>query len=106
MIVGAGFAGAVLAERITTQLGQRVLLVERRAHVDGNAYDEYNDQGILVHKYGPHIFHTNSKRVWDYLSQFTSWRPCSHHVLATVDGKTIPIPFNLNSLHDVFSPAI
>lgn len=104
LIVGAGYTGLVLAERITSQLDQKVLVVERRNHIGGNAYDYYDDNGILVHGYGPHIFHTNSARVWGYLSQFTEWRPYYHHVLALVEGKTVPIPFNLNSLYAVFPP--
>jgi UDP-galactopyranose mutase len=103
LIVGAGYTGCVLAERIASQLNKKVLIVDRRNHIGGNAYDYFDDHGILVHKYGPHIFHTNSKKVWDYLSQFTEWRPYSHHVLAVVEGKKIPVPFNLNSLHAVFS---
>ena len=91
LIVGAGFTGATLAERIATQLGQKVLVVERRNHIGGNAYDYSNEHGILVHKYGPHIFHTSSKKVWDYLSQFTEWRPYYHRVLAVVEGKKVPV---------------
>ncbi len=102
LIVGAGFTGCTLAERIATQLNQKVLLVDRRNHVGGNAYDYYDQNGILLHKYGPHIFHTNSKKVWDYLSAFTDWRPYHHHVLAVIDGKKVPVPFNLNSLRQLF----
>lgn len=102
LIVGAGFTGATLAERIAAELNERVLLVDRRAHVGGNAYDEYNEHGILVHRYGPHVFHTNSKRVWDYLSRFTMWRPYFHRVVAMVDGKPVPLPFNLNSIDMLF----
>lgn len=104
LIVGAGFSGATFAERIATQLNQRVLLVDRRDHIGGNAYDQHNEHGALVHRYGPHIFHTNSRRVFEYLSRFTEWRPYFHHVLAMVEGKKIPVPFNLNSLHAVFPP--
>jgi UDP-galactopyranose mutase len=104
VIVGAGFTGCTLAERIATQLNQKVLLLDRRPHVGGNAYDHYNEHGVLVHRYGPHIFHTNAKRVWDYLSSFTEWRPYYHHVLGVVDGKQIPVPFNINSLYGVFPP--
>ena len=104
VIVGAGFSGCILAERIATQLAQRVLIIERRDHIGGNAYDYYNEHGILVHKYGPHIFHTKSKKVWDYLSQFTEWRHYFHHVLGVVEGKKVPIPFNLNSLYALFPP--
>ncbi len=102
LIVGAGFTGCVLAERIATQLNQRVLIVERRNHIGGNAYDYYDEHGILIHRYGPHIFHTNSKKVWIYLSKFTEWRPYYHRVLAVVDGKKVPVPFNLNSLYILF----
>ncbi|MCP6757338.1 MAG: UDP-galactopyranose mutase [Fischerella sp. CENA71] len=104
LIIGAGYSSCVLAERIATQLAQRVLIVERRDHIGGNAYDYYNEHGILVHKYGPHIFHTKSKKAWDYLSQFTEWRYYYHHVLGVVEGKKVPIPFNLNSLHTLFPP--
>jgi len=104
LIVGAGFAGSVLAERLASQHGARVLLMDRRPHVGGNAYDEPNEAGILYHKYGPHIFHTNSNQVVDYLSQFTEWRPYEHRVLAYVREQLVPIPINrttLNALFDV-----
>lgn len=104
LIVGAGFTGSVLAERIASQLGQKVLVVEQRHHIGGNAYDYYNEHGVLVHQYGPHIFHTNAKLIWDYLSQFTQWYSYYHHVLAVVDGNQIPLPFNLNSLYALFPP--
>ncbi|KYC39328.1 UDP-galactopyranose mutase [Scytonema hofmannii PCC 7110] len=104
LIVGAGYSACVLAERIANELGQRVLIVEKRDHIGGNAYDYYNEYGILVHKYGPHIFHTKSKKVWDYLSQFTEWRHYYHHVLGVVEGKKVPIPFNLNTLYALFPP--
>ncbi|MEM9905620.1 MAG: UDP-galactopyranose mutase [Cyanobacteria bacterium P01_D01_bin.44] len=104
LIIGAGYSACVLAERLATQLGQRVLLVERRNHIGGNAYDDYNEHGILVHKYGPHIFHTKSKKAWDYLSKFTQWRPYYHHVLGVIEGKKVPIPFNLNTLYALFPP--
>jgi len=104
LIIGAGYSACVMAERIANQLGQRVLIVEQRDHIGGNAYDYYNEHGILVHKYGPHIFHTKSKKVWDYLSQFTEWRHYYHHVLGVVEGKKVPIPFNLNSLYALFPP--
>ncbi|MEK8019748.1 MAG: UDP-galactopyranose mutase [Candidatus Parabeggiatoa sp.] len=104
LIIGAGFTGSVLAERIASQLGQKVLLVEQRHHIAGNAYDYYNEQGILVHQYGPHIFHTNAQYVWDYLAQFTPWRSYYHQVLGSLDGKLVPIPFNLNSLNALFPP--
>lgn len=104
LIVGAGYTGATLAERIASQLNQKVLLVDRRDHIGGNAYDYYNESGVLCHRYGPHIFHTNSKKVWDYLSAFTEWRPYYHHVLAQIDGRAVPVPFNLNTLYALFPP--
>ena len=101
LVVGAGFAGAVLAERLASA-GQRVLVVERRNHVGGNAYDHHDEAGVLVHKYGPHIFHTNSKDVFEYLSRFTQWRFYEHRVLASVDGKLVPIPINLDTVNRVY----
>jgi UDP-galactopyranose mutase len=106
LIVGAGFAGAVLAERLASQHGARVLLIDRRPHVGGNAYDEPNEAGILYHKYGPHIFHTNSDQVWDYLSQFTQWRPYEHRVRAKVRGQLVPIPINRTTLNRLFDLAL
>jgi len=102
LIVGAGFAGSVLAERLASQHGARVLLIDRRPHVGGNAYDEPNEDGILYHKYGPHIFHTNSDQVVDYLSQFTEWRPYEHRVRAVVRDKLVPIPINRTTLNELF----
>jgi len=102
LIVGAGFAGSVLAERLASQRGKKILIVDKRPHIGGNAYDHYNDDGILVHKYGPHIFHTNSERVFDYLSQFTQWRPYEHRVLAEVDGKLLPIPINRTTVNELY----
>lgn len=102
MVVGAGFAGSVMAERLASVYGKRVLVVEKRPHIAGNAYDHYNDDGLLVHKYGPHIFHTNSQDVFDYLSRFTEWRPYQHRVLASVDGQLMPIPINLTTINQYF----
>jgi hypothetical protein len=102
LIVGAGFAGSVLAERLASQLGLRVLVCDKRPHVGGNAYDMHDDSGILVHKYGPHIFHTNSARIFAYLSQFTAWRPYEHRVLASVDGKLLPFPINLDTINGLY----
>jgi UDP-galactopyranose mutase len=102
LIVGAGYAGSILAERLARGSGKQVLLVDRRPHIGGNAYDHYNDAGILVHKYGPHIFHTNSKDVFDYLSRFTEWRQYQHKVLASVDGQLVPIPINLDTINTLY----
>lgn len=102
MIVGAGFAGAVMAERFASQEGKRVLVVDRRPHIAGNAYDKLDDAGVLIHQYGPHIFHTNSAEIFDYLSQFTSWRPYEHRVLASVDGKLVPMPINRTTLNMLY----
>jgi UDP-galactopyranose mutase len=102
LVVGAGFTGSVIAERIATQLDKRVLIVEKRNHIGGNAYDCYNKDGILIHKYGPHIFHTNSSKIWNYLSKFAEWRRYFHRVMAEVEGRRIPVPFNLNSLYACF----
>ncbi len=103
MVVGAGFAGAVMAERLATQSNLKVLVVDKRPHIAGNAYDRFDDAGILMHQYGPHIFHTNSADIVDYLSNFTDWHPYEHRVLAQVDGQHVPIPINrttLNALYD------
>lgn len=102
LIVGAGFAGSVLAERLASQAGKRVLIVDKRSHIAGNAYDHYNDDGILVHKYGPHILHTNSERIHKYLSQFTEWRTYEHRVLASVDGQLLPIPINRTTVNKLY----
>ena len=102
LIVGAGFAGSVLAERLASQDDARVLIVDRRPHIGGNAYDYYDDAGILVHRYGPHIFHCNSPEIFAYLSQFTGWRPYQHRVLASVDGQLVPIPINLDTVNALY----
>jgi UDP-galactopyranose mutase len=99
LIVGSGFSGSVLAERLASQSDKKVLLVEKRDHTGGNAYDYYNEDGILVHKYGPHIFHTNYEDVWNYLSQFTEWNGYRHRVLAFVDGRNVPLPINLDTVN-------
>ncbi len=102
LIVGAGFAGSVLAERLARGLGKRVLICDQRSHIGGNAYDEYDAAGILVHRYGPHIFHTNSAVVFDYLSKFTQWRDYEHRVLAKVDGQLLPMPINLDTINRLY----
>src|SRR3954467_12700764 len=102
LVVGAGFAGSVIAERLARKFNKRVLICDRRNHIGGNAYDHYNEDGILVHKYGPHIFHTNSAEVFEYLSQFTQWRPYEHRVLASVDGRLVPVPINLDTINQLY----
>ncbi len=99
LIVGAGFAGSVLAERLARGSNKKILICDKRPHIGGNAYDHYNEAGILVHKYGPHIFHTNSREVFEYLSRFTEWRPYQHRVRASVDGQIVPIPINLDTIN-------
>ena len=102
LVIGAGYAGAVAARELAERGGKRVLVLERRDHVGGNAYDCLDGSGVLIHRYGPHIFHTASKRVYDWLSRFTRWRDYQHRVLANVHGDYMPVPFNLTSLHMAF----
>lgn len=102
IVVGAGFSGAVMAERFASQQNKKVLVLEQRSHIAGNCYDYYDDSGITVHHYGPHLFHTNKQDVWQYLSQFTQWTPYEHKVLSSIDGKLVPIPFNLNTLYQLY----
>ncbi len=103
LVVGAGYAGAVLAERLAREGGAKVLVIDRRAHIAGNAFDHHDPAGLLVHRYGPHIFHTNSKDVFEYLSRFTEWRPYEHRVLASVDGQLVPIPINLDTVNRLYN---
>jgi len=102
VIIGAGLAGVVMAERIATQLNKKVIIIEKRNHIGGNCFDFKDENNILIHKYGPHLFHTNNKEVIDYLSQFTQWDIYNHEVLAYIDGIKVPIPFNINTLYEVF----
>ena len=102
LVVGAGFAGSVIAERLAEAGGKRVLIVDKRMHMGGNAYDHYDEAGVLVHKYGPHIFHTNSREVYEYLSRFTEWRPYQHRVRAWVDGQLVPLPINLDTINTLY----
>jgi UDP-galactopyranose mutase len=102
LIVGCGFAGSVIAERISSVLNKNVLVIEKRNHIGGNCYDYKDENGIILHKYGPHLFHTDNKNVFEYLSKFTDWHFYEYRVLACVDGKKIPIPFNLNTLYFIY----
>ena len=102
LVVGAGFAGSVIARQLATQRDESVLVIDRRPHIGGNAYDRYDRAGILIHQYGPHIFHTNSQAIFDFLSQFTDWRPYEHRVLAHVDGQLLPIPINLDTVNRLY----
>lgn len=102
LIVGSGLAGSTLAERIANELDKRVLIVEKREHIGGNCYDYPNEYNIYIHKYGPHIFHTLNKKVWDYTSKFTEWLDYEHKVLAVIGDKKVPVPFNFNSIDIIF----
>jgi UDP-galactopyranose mutase len=102
LVVGAGYAGSIFAERLASQCGHRVLVVDRRDHIAGNAYDYVDEHGVLVHRYGPHIFHTNADRVVDYLSRFTDWRPYEHRVVAQVGDQRLPIPINRTTVNELY----
>jgi UDP-galactopyranose mutase len=102
LIVGAGFAGATMAERLAAHGGKTVLICDKRPHIGGNAYDCYDEAGVLIHQYGPHIFHTNSQEVFAYLSRFTEWRPYQHRVRASVDGQLVPMPINLDTINQLY----
>jgi UDP-galactopyranose mutase len=101
LVVGAGFSGSVVAERLAS-LGKKVLICDKRPHIGGNAYDCLDEHGVLIHKYGPHIFHTNSADVFNYLSNFTKWREYEHRVLAFVDDKLVPMPINLDTINRLY----
>ncbi|WP_139653099.1 UDP-galactopyranose mutase [Raoultibacter phocaeensis] len=102
IVVGSGFAGAVVARELAERAGMRVVVIEKREHIGGNMYDEYDEAGILVHRYGPHIFHTNDRRAFDYIKRFTAWRTYEHEVLADWYGTYLPVPFNKNSMEIAF----
>lgn len=101
LVVGAGFAGSVLAER-SAAAGRSVLVIDKRAHIGGNAFDEYDANGVLIHRYGPHIFHTNASAVSAYLSRFTDWIPYEHRVLAVLDGQSYPVPINQTTVNRLY----
>jgi len=102
LIVGAGYAGSIMARELAERCGHRVLVVDRRDHIAGNAFDYHDEHGVLVHKYGPHIFHTTSEAVVAYLSRFTRWRPYEHRVLARVDGRLLPMPINRTTINELY----
>ncbi len=102
LVVGAGYAGSIMAERLASQCGHRVLVIDRRDHIAGNAYDYTDEHGVVCHKYGPHIFHTQSDKVVEYLSQFTQWRPYEHRVLANVEGQLLPMPINIDTVNRLY----
>jgi UDP-galactopyranose mutase len=102
LVVGAGFAGSVFARRAAEELGQRVLVIDRRPHIAGNAHDAHDAAGVLCHSYGPHIFHTNAPGVQEFLSRFTAWRPYEHRVLAEVDGRFVPVPINRTTVNELY----
>jgi UDP-galactopyranose mutase len=102
LVVGAGFAGSIMAERLASQCGHRVLVIDRRGHIAGNAYDYVDEHGVVCHRYGPHIFHTQSRKVVDYLSPFTGWRPYQHRVLANVAGQQLPMPINIDTVNRLY----
>ena len=106
LVVGAGFAGSVMAERIASRLGFRVLVIDRRDHVGGNAHDHVDDAGIRVHRHGPHLFHTNSERVVRYLSRFTEWQPYEHRVVASVGDRLVPFPINADTIEQLYGLAL
>jgi UDP-galactopyranose mutase len=103
VIVGAGLAGLTMAERIANVLGEKVLIIEKRNHIGGNIYDSYNEDGILIHNYGPHIFHTNDKGVYEYLSEYTKWNDFWHRVLTYVDGNLIPMPITVETINKLYN---
>jgi len=102
LVVGAGLAGCVIAERIASELNKEVLVIDRRDHLAGNTFDYKDENGVTVHKYGPHAFHTNNGKVWEYLSSFTEWLPYFHQVEAFIDGQSVPVPFNFNTINMLF----
>ena len=105
LVVGSGISGATVA-RCLAEKGDEVTVIDERPHIAGNCYDYFDENGIDVHQYGTHIFHTDSKDVWNFVSRFTKWFPYQHKVVALIDGQLVPIPFNLNSIDKIFPPSI
>ncbi len=103
VVVGAGLSGITMAERIASQLGKTVLVIEKRPYIGGNVYDEYDEAGILIGKYGPHTFHTDDKEVFDYILQFTEWNEYEHRVVSYVDGKFVPFPISINTINELYN---
>ncbi|WP_323163546.1 UDP-galactopyranose mutase [Variimorphobacter saccharofermentans] len=103
VIVGAGLAGLTMAERIANERKETVLIIEKRSHIGGNIYDSYNEDGILIHNYGPHIFHTNDREVYEYLSRFTKWNDFWHRVLTYVDGNLVPMPITVETINQLYN---
>lgn len=103
IVVGAGLAGITMAERIATQLNEKVLIIEKRDHIGGNIYDSYDSSGILIHNYGPHTFHTNDKEVFDYICSFTEWNDYQHRVLSYVNGNFVPMPISLETINQLYN---
>lgn len=106
LVVGCGFSGASIARKLAEDLQQDVIVIDSKEHIGGNSYDYIDHNGICIHKYGTHIFHTNNTEVWHFLSRFTAWHPYMHEVKGLVDGQEVPIPFNLNSIRQVFPDSI
>lgn len=106
LVVGCGFSGASIARKLAEELDQEVMVIDSKDHIGGNSYDYYDKNGICIHKYGTHIFHTNNADVWRFLSRFTKWHPYMHQVKGMIDGQEVPIPFNLNSIRQVFPETI
>lgn len=106
LVVGAGISGCTIARELAERLGEEVLVIDKRDHIGGNCYDYYDDAGILVPKYGPHFFHTNDSRVWEYVQGFSSWRPYEHRVLSLVDGRLVPVPVNPTTVNRIFGTDI
>ena len=102
LVVGSGFSGATIANLLATQLDEEVLVIDKKDHIAGNCFDYRDENGIMIHKYGSHIFHTKSERVWKFIRQFTDFNTYMHKVIGILDGIETHIPFNLNTLHDVF----